>query len=498
MDIALTLYSMATRGLVRGATEALGIRVMDAVVTFLSERFVDHSQRLTVALHRSNDRAWRTLEIALAGDSWWQNVRNMLASAQERGFREQVQAFLNSTPLAGLPSHGDEFRNECLRQLRAARKAGLLKSGRVDPRALAEKTVSFARFANPQKLLEQDWQALGQIAAALREKHFSALADFLEMRPADAPPLLATAVRCFFRREVETDRQLFQGLAFAQLEKLYDDQNAGFARLADAFTQHGQRLEELLGDVQAIVVETHGDVLDIKAELQQQGKQLQDLGQAVLQVLQQHQLADRQLHRGASRSIRNDVERKTVRDLVDRYRALPAQTRQAMPALLNAMGKLEVVSGNYESARRDFAELAEMVATPQAQAEAHANAYQAAVEQRDWDAALRFLLKAAELDPQHYEPFPLGKFTVERILGAGGFGVAFLCRNRLSGSRVVIKSLRTDGLDRDLRDVFREAQALEALDHPAIIRLRDCERLRRCRPDPTVHRDGLFRRTDAA
>lgn len=475
MDIALTLYSMATRGLVRGATEALGVRVMDTVIAFLTERFIDQSQRLTLALQRSNDRAWRALEIALAGDSWWERTKVAVATAQERGFRQQVQAFLDSTPLAGLPSHGEEFRSECLRQLRAARKAGLLSGGAFDAKALAEKTVSFARFANPQKLLEQDWQALGQIAAALREKHFSTLADLLEMRPADAPPLLATAVRCFFRREVEADRQLFQGLAFAQLEKLQKDQEAGFGQLAEAFTQHGQRLEELLGDVQTIVAETHDDVLDIKAELQQHGKQLQELGRAVLQVLQQHQLENRQLNPGDSLSIRNDAERKAVRELIAQYRSLPEEKRRELPALLNAMGKLEVVSGDFESAQRDFEQLADIVADPHAQAEAHANAYQAALEQRDWAGALQFLLKAAELDPEHFELFPLGKYAVERILGAGGFGVAFLCRNRLSGSRVVIKSVRTDGLDRDLTEVFREAQALESLDHPSIIRLRDCD-----------------------
>src|SRR5262249_29031377 len=36
-------------------------------------------------------------------------------------------------------------------------------------------------------------------------------------------------------------------------------------------------------------------------------------------------------------------------------------------------------------------------------------------------------------------------------------------------------ALRTDCLERDVADVFREAQVLEELEHPAIIRLRDCD-----------------------
>src|SRR4030095_224410 len=79
------------------------------------------------------------------------------------------------------------------------------------------------------------------------------------------------------------------------------------------------------------------------------------------------------------------------------------------------------------------------------------------------------------LDAARFAPFPFHKYEPERVLGAGGFGVAFLCRNRHSGSRVVIKTLRGEGLDRGLPEVFREARVLEELDHAAVIRVRDCD-----------------------
>jgi serine/threonine protein kinase len=68
----------------------------------------------------------------------------------------------------------------------------------------------------------------------------------------------------------------------------------------------------------------------------------------------------------------------------------------------------------------------------------------------------------------------MDRYEPERILGAGGFGIVFLCRNRLSKARMVVKALRTDELDRDLNAVLEEAGALEQLSHDAIIRLRDC------------------------
>ncbi len=99
----------------------------------------------------------------------------------------------------------------------------------------------------------------------------------------------------------------------------------------------------------------------------------------------------------------------------------------------------------------------------------------AALERKAFGEALAALQQAAQLDPERFAPFPLHKFEPVRILGAGGFGVAFLCRNRHSGSGLVIKTLLQEGLDRSVDDVFREARALEEIEHPAIIRLRDCD-----------------------
>ena len=48
----------------------------------------------------------------------------------------------------------------------------------------------------------------------------------------------------------------------------------------------------------------------------------------------------------------------------------------------------------------------------------------------------------------------------------------------LTGARAaqqfIVLAAHSDGLERDVAEVFREAQVLEELDHPAIIRLRDC------------------------
>ena len=397
-----------------------------------------------------------------------------MTPADEQAFRQQVQAFLAAAPLPEMTGK-EEFRQQCLRELRAARKAGLLTEGSLDPRELARKTGTLARFHDPTQLLQAESQALTGLAEEVRQGGYKNLAWLLEQRPQQGPTLLVAAVRYFFRRQVETESELFQGLTFSRLEGLTQAQEIGFASLAETLDRHGQRLESLLSDVQFVVVETHGDVLDLKAEVQRQGTQLQDLGQAVLDALEQNRLQAREVRPRDSLSIRGEDERRLVKALVARYRSLPAEEQQQTPALLNALGKLQVAAGDLQEAQENFQTVARVVDNPAARAEAHFNAYQAALEQRQWPAALDILHSAVRLDPQRFAPFPFEKYEPEAILGAGGFGVAFRCRHRNSGSRVVVKSLHVDGLERDVTEVFREARVLEELDHAAIIRLRDCD-----------------------
>jgi serine/threonine protein kinase len=266
------------------------------------------------------------------------------------------------------------------------------------------------------------------------------------------------------------------------MEGLTAAQESGFATLAKSLDEHGQRaemlLQDLAGKLDAVaenVEQVWQAALDVQAEQQRQGGQLAEMYRLLQQLLEQTRLQQRgEVRPGDSRSIRGDAERRRVRDLVDRYSALPEQERQSRPALLNAVGLLQVAAGDAEGAQRSFDTVATLVADPAAQAQVRFNAYQAALERKDFTSALRELREAIRLDPQRYAPFPTDRFAVERILGAGGFGVAFLCQHLMLRRPVVVKTLRLEDLDRDADEVFREAQTLNDLDHAAIIKLRDC------------------------
>jgi tetratricopeptide (TPR) repeat protein len=468
MGIVQSLSVLVLRHMAISASRALGVIGVDSAVEFLNSRFTDSSRLLPGALQNATGKAWHALEIALAGESLW----NKLDDADDRAFRQQLRVFLDNAPLDELPARDAEFRTHCLRELRVARKSGLLQGGTIDAAELARQGGALAHFGDQAGLVEREWAALDDVANLLREGGQQNLARLVAFRPNGGQlPLLAVAVRYFFRRAVETDAELHRGLSFAQWEALAENQRRGFEQLGEALDVQGRRLDELLD----LMGEVREAVLDLRHEIAGQRDQIRQLAQDVMQVLGQHQLERRELRGGDSLSIRTDEERRLVRDLVHRYRGLPPEQRRQMPALLNAVGKMQVVAGNFDDARQDFQELVQITPDERGKAEAFFNAYQAALECRKWDDALNAYRQAVSLDPQRFALFPLSKYEPERILGAGGFGVAFLCKDRHTTGRVVVKSIRVDGLDRSVTEVFAEARALEDVQDESIIRLRHCD-----------------------
>src|SRR5205823_10390265 len=57
---------------------------------------------------------------------------------------------------------------------------------------------------------------------------------------------------------------------------------------------------------------------------------------------------------------------------------------------------------------------------------------------------------------RRFAPFPVGKYHPLKILGAGGFGVAYLCKHKYLDAPVVVKAFASDYLDRPVEEVFAE------------------------------------------
>lgn len=103
MGIINTLSTLAIRPLL-DADGAGGL------TRLLGDRLGDGSQRLLVAVRTADERAWKSLEIAPAGESLW----GRLDRPEDRAFRDQVRAFLDALPLPACTGKW-AFRGGCPR-----------------------------------------------------------------------------------------------------------------------------------------------------------------------------------------------------------------------------------------------------------------------------------------------------------------------------------------------------------------------------------------------
>jgi hypothetical protein len=476
-------------GIVAGEEAAeQAAKIAGPVIQVVEQHFTDHSQTLPKALARANDRAWQALSIALAGDSFLDKIKAFFASGDDQGIREQVRHFLQDRTV--VCQEPEDFRKKCLAELNQAKKAGLLTAHSVSSKDVARQTASYQRYANPKGMVDGAEKVVEQIADELASAYPN-LAKLMRQRPIEGPPLLVSAYAYFFRREVETNAELAQGLFFDTLRRLSASQEKAFGEVNKALISLGDQFEQVfeqLDRIETVAVETHGAVLDIQVELQR----LSSLPAEVRRLMQevQHRVSQAGMHKGEvkpqhSFSIRSEDERTAVKELLARFRQLPVQQQHQVPALLNGLGKLQFGSGDFDGARATFETVSHTITDATAQAEAHFNAYRASLEVKTWDKALAAIQKAASLDSQRFAPFFMERYQPTRILGAGGFGTAFLCHDRHFAEDVVVKTLHDAAIERNVSDVFREARLLRTLNHTAIIFVRDgdyADRLKQARP----------------
>lgn len=287
MRILQTLSALAVR-------QVLGENRADSMLQFLSDRFGDNSQRLQLALQLANERAWQAIEITLAGSSWWQKAKEViLHNSEDRALKQQIEAFLSAIVVDQPPADQPHFRLRCLEELRACRKARLVP-GEPMPGAqqVVEEAGALARFDDQSRLLQAELQAVAAMARELEHRQYPNLARFIGLRPPEGRPILVTAVRYFFRREVENDPKLSAGLTFDQLESLSQTQQQGFDALQGALREHGLRVQEMLASISVQLDELRGiseETLDVARTTQEDVRALQqDLARQ--QALMQSQL----------------------------------------------------------------------------------------------------------------------------------------------------------------------------------------------------------------
>ncbi len=457
MKIVENLSALALRQLADGTAPGT-----DGAALVRSQ-FSAHPEKLRQALSRAVDQGWKALEVALAGRPWWDGAKSRLAPGEDATLGSKLGVFFDAAPLGEWTVPDPELRKSALRDLRNARHGGLL-GGELDRSGnLAWLDAAFT--SGP----EGEWELVDVVADELRQA-FPALSEFLNLRR-DGPSPLVLGVRVFFRRAVANEPELAHAGPFAAMPPLSAADRSAADAVADLFSHHATRLDELLA------LATGDDdierALDIEAETRSAAEPMPVVGKAILAAIRRYGIS-RQM-RPVDFTTMTEPERQRVKELATRAHSLGLEGNGRWPATLHGLGSLQAAAGLLDAAQRDLQAALAATNDSHAQAVISHTAYRVALEQHNLPAALPLLQKAVTLDGKRLAPFPSDKFEVEKILGTEPSGVALLCKHRTSGLRGVVKTLVPEALGVDVAELFRETRLLESLDNPALVRVRDCD-----------------------
>jgi tetratricopeptide (TPR) repeat protein len=455
MKIVENLSALALRQLIDGASQSGN----DAKGAELIHQQLDtQGEKVRQVVSRTCQHTWTALELALAGPGWWEASRGRLPANEQTALDPKLQALFAVELLGDLGNYSPEALRRCLHELRTARQerrlsgqfnhiAGLVESA-PEELALAERRLSEA------------------VASELRP--FPALAELVRQRPDGGRPVLARVVAVCLRQALQGEPELAQALASGKLAGSAPEKAAADA-LGDLLS-HGERLQSLLEPPPETDLST-----EIEAETSSADEPILQFGQATSRWLRRHYLGSRPLHTRDFLAIAAPEERQRIKDLAGRVHALGEDQQRRVPALLHGLAVLEAAAGFLDGAQSDLLTAAGVVGQPRARAQVCRNAFRVALEQRNFQAALALLQQAVALVGKSVTPFPQDKFEPERILASEPTGVVFLCKERASGSRLVVYTLAPEAMHSDVGELFREARLLNELEHPLLARLKEAD-----------------------
>jgi Tol biopolymer transport system component len=203
-------------------------------------------EELRVALVRACDRAWKTLEVILAGKPFWDGCQVFLAPEECKALRQQVNALRAEV----LPAKADqeEFRRACRIELRAARKAGLLPGPAPDLAALADQMgqLGLAEVAL-HGLSAPEVQLVRQLSELLRLAGFPALARVAVLGAEE--PVLVIAARESLCQELAALPGLARRLMWREPgEPTTTSRDQALVQVHRVLALHGRGLQEWLDD----------------------------------------------------------------------------------------------------------------------------------------------------------------------------------------------------------------------------------------------------------
>jgi len=431
---------------------------VDQLLGWLGVRFSNPNQPLQRALMRANDHAWKAVGFALAGDELFERVKPWFQGRDLNGLREPMRAFLANTP-SGFNTAPAGLRMQACAELTRMRRAGRLT-------LIVDRNVMMAdlwRCGDPTRIVPGAVDAITMIADALAMEAPN-LTRVIRLAPPGGMPLLATAFLYYFRRDVEINPELARGLSFDAIRMVTANSERGLFFLEGPppnTLDHFDMLFDPLSDWFAHAVSELAKFRREVREWREVHNVHAPTNDAPVEILAFN-------------------ERERMLTFQGRLRQMPGELVewtdwQALGDNLDACGLFKEARAAHTAAVTQ----AHTDADTTAEAENYYRIYKDACESGKWPEAKEALNRAIKIDAVRFRPFDTARYQIDAVLGVSAFGTMFRCFDTEdldengNPTPVVIKSLRPQNLDRDLRSILAEARTLRDMHRPGsrIIRL---------------------------
>ena len=303
--------------------------------------------------------------------------------------------------------------------------------------------------------------AVEEVGKELSDKGFKRLGRLAAGATLDGQPLLGCLFTVFLDRQAREDDQLFRALNLksqkgglvlpAELKRNLDGLAVGMRELGGSLEQHLEilllRMEEASTSSLARI---EREVAKLVARLPPGPPSLRD----------NDTIPDKQWD--------------GVAQVLKEWRQIPEAMWEKNPKLLVKLARIFMGAGDFNEALEAFRDLARSEKENGPKAEAHHGAYLAALEKDDRKEALEQLKEAIGLCPERFRLFDDNRFEPREIVGIGGYGTVFRCRDTTTGDEVAVKALHAERSQFGVEGPFKEVLASRAINHPAVVRVHDC------------------------
>ncbi|OAD22007.1 Serine/Threonine protein kinase, partial [Candidatus Thiomargarita nelsonii] len=196
-------------------------------------------------------------------------------------------------------------------------------------------------------------------------------------------------------------------------------------------------------DVYSTLEEIHEDVIETKKDVKVVITQNEEILQKLTEFteLMARQNLSSQIKARDEFTIHNSTSLQLIRQAASQLKQLPSQNPEYSRMSI-MVGSALSSTGELEPAERLFRKAIEKAKKDSDKALAYFNFFQVLLRRQAYTEALDNLQAAIAIEPERYALHDLHKYPLEKLLGAGGMGCVFLCRNDnqlIKQEKVVVK-----------------------------------------------------------